>query len=175
VANWRPVREAFGQSKTEWRKSATWYRRLPKTSFLFDENVQSNVVRAIRTSGIRVDAVRELGLRGRSDEDVFAVAWSRNQMLVTYDGDFWDDKKFPLQSCAGVLRLPDIGHDLDFFWSIVRGPLRIFARGRDLWFHTKILVSKERRMTLKTWDREAGTVGTTLYWLRPNGSILVYA
>ena len=44
-------------------------------------------------------------------------------MLVTYDRDFWDDNQFPIRSCAGILRLPDIGHDLDFFWSIVTGPL----------------------------------------------------
>jgi len=44
----------------------------------------------------------------RSDEDIFAVARKRRQMLVTDDRDFWDDRQFPLRSCAGILRLPDI-------------------------------------------------------------------
>jgi hypothetical protein len=171
---WRPINDALGMSKSERRVSASWVRRLPRTNFLFDENMQANVVRAIRASGMRIDAAREIGLGGRSDDDIFAVAWNRRQMIGTRDRDFWDDDQFPLRSCAGVLQLPDIGCDLGFFWSIVKGPLRIFARGRDLSFHTKIRVTRERMMIVKTWQHEDGSIATSWYWLRPNGSILIW-
>jgi len=46
-------------------------------------------------------------------------------MLVRYDRDFWDDDRFPFGSCAGVLQLPDIGKNLNFFWSILTGPVRL--------------------------------------------------
>jgi predicted nuclease of predicted toxin-antitoxin system len=174
MANWRPINDALGMSRSKRRARAGWFRRLPRTSFLFVEDMQANVVRAIRASGMRIDTVPEIGLRGHSDDDVFAAGWRRQQMVVTRDRDFWDDDRHPLRSCAGTLRLPDISRDLRFFWSIVTGPLRIFARGRDLWFHTKIRVISERMIVVKMWDRETGAIRTTRYWLRPNGSILVW-
>jgi hypothetical protein len=125
MANWRSIREVLVESKLQRRASLSWFRKLPRTSFLFDENVQTDVVRAIRASGMRIDSVREVGLARTSDEDLFAIAWGRRQMLVTYDRDF-------------ILRIPDIGHDLDFFWSIVRGKRAvadICARSRPVVLH----------------------------------------
>jgi hypothetical protein len=120
MANWRPVAESY--SKTDHKKTLSEFRTLPRTTFLFDENVQTNVIRAIRAYGLRVDSVRELGYRRRSDQEVLAFAWKRKQMLVTYDRDFWDDERFPVSSCAGIMQLPDIGKNLNFFWLILTGP-----------------------------------------------------
>jgi predicted nuclease of predicted toxin-antitoxin system len=47
---------------------------------------------------MRTDAVREIGLGGRSDDDIFAVAWNRRQMVVSRDRDFWDDDQIPIRS-----------------------------------------------------------------------------
>jgi hypothetical protein len=172
MANWRPV--AAGYTKSDSKKALSEFRRLPQTSFLFDENVQTNVIRAVRAYGMRVDTVRELGRKSRSDQEVFALAWKRKQMLVTYDRDFWDDTRFPLGLCAGVLQLPDIGQNLSFFWLFLTGPVRLFSRGRDLWFNTKIRIGEGSRITVKTWDRYPGRIVASRYWLQPRGKLLVW-
>ena len=61
MANWRPLAERY--TKSDSKKALSELRRLPRTSFLFDENVQTNVIRAIRAYGMRVDTVRELGYK----------------------------------------------------------------------------------------------------------------
>lgn len=174
MANWRPLAESFAYTKSDFKKALSEFRRLPQTNFLFDENVQTNVVRAIRTYGMRVDTVRELGYRRRSDQEVLALAWKRKQMLVTYDRDFWDDERFPFGSCAGILQLPDIGKNLNFFWLILTGPIRLFSRGHDLWFNTKIRVGEGGRITVKTWERDPGKIVTSRYWMQPRGKLLVW-
>jgi hypothetical protein len=173
MANWRPLAERY--TKSDSKKALSEFRRLPRTSFLFDENVQTNVIRAIRAYGMRIDTVRELGYRHRSDQEILALAWKRKQMLVTYDRDFWDDDRFPFGPCAGVLQLPDIGKNLNFFWNILTGPVRLFSRGHDLWFNTKIRVGEGGRITVKTWERDLGRVVTSQYWMQsPRGKLLVW-
>jgi hypothetical protein len=172
MANWRPLAESY--TKSDFKKALGELRRLPRTSFLFDENVQTNVIRAIRAYGMRVDTARELGYRRRSDQEVLALAWKRKQMLVTYDRDFWDDKRFPFGSFAGVLQLPDIGKNLDFFWGILTGPVRLFSRGHDLWFNTKIRAGEGGRIIVKTWERDLGKIVTSQYWMQPRGKLLIW-
>jgi hypothetical protein len=172
MANWRPLAERYGKSDS--KKALSEFRRLPRTSFLFDENVQTNVIRAIRAYGMRVDTVRELGYKRRSDQEVLALAWKRKQMLVTYDRDFWDDERFPFGSFAGVLQLPDIGKNLNFFWSILTGSVRLFSRGHDLWFNTKIRAGESGRITVKTWERDIGRIVISHYWMQPRGKLLIW-
>jgi Domain of unknown function (DUF5615) len=174
MANWRPLADTLGFTKSDFKKALSEFRTLPRTHFLFDENVQTNVIRAIRAYGMRVDYVRELGYRRRSDHEVLALAWKRKQMLVTYDRDFWDDERFPFGSFAGVLQLPDIGKNLDFFWRILTGPVRLFSRGHDLWFNTKIRVGEGSRITVKTWEPDLGKIVTSHYWMQPRGKLLIW-
>jgi hypothetical protein len=174
MANWRPVRESLGYSRSDFEKALSEFRKAPRTSFLFDENLQTNVIRAIRAYGMRVDTVRELGYRHRSDEEILALAWKRKQMLVTYDRDFWDDERFPFGSFAGVLQLPDIGRNLNFFWRILTEPVRLFSLGHDLWFNTKIRVGEGGRITIKTWERDFGRIVTSHYWMQPRGKLLIW-
>ena len=172
MANWRPLAESL--TKADRQKALSEFRRLPQTSFLFDENVQTNVISAIRAYGLRVDTIRELDYRRRADEEVLALAWKRKQMLVTYDRDFWDDERFPFGSFSGTLQLPDIGKNLNFFWRILTGPVRLFSRGHDLWFNTKIRVGEGSRITVKCWDRDVGKIVTSHYWLQPCGKLLIW-
>ena len=147
----------------------SWMRSLPRTRFLLDENFESNVIRAIRAAGFRFNTVVELGLRGRSDRQLFATSWRDKRMLVTYDHDFLNDHQFPLNQCGGLLVLPPLNTTLQFFWSIVNGPLRWFSYGGDLWLNTKIRVNRERQIFIRTWDREKGAIIQTHFWPRRSG------
>ena len=47
----------------------------------------------------------DLGLCGKSDEEVFAAAWSEKRVIVTHDSDFLNDRRFPPHRNPGVIRL----------------------------------------------------------------------
>jgi len=49
--------------------------------------------------------VKEVGLDGRPDEEVFRWAQANQAMIITYDEDFADARLFPLGSHFGVVRL----------------------------------------------------------------------
>jgi len=174
MGKWKPIREALALSRDDIRTERSWLRQLQKTRFLFDENIEDNVARATRAAGFDFVTIREAGLAGHSDDDIYKFAWRQKRMIVTYDKDFSDDAAFPLNRCPGVLHIPNISRDLSFFWSMIMGPLRVFSRGRDLWFRTKIHVNAQRQMTVRTWDKERGVVTVSKYWMKKDGSILMW-
>jgi hypothetical protein len=49
--------------------------------------------------------VAELGLLGKSDEDVFAAAWNEQRVIVTHDVDFLDNRRFPPNRNPGIIRI----------------------------------------------------------------------
>ena len=64
---------------------------------------------ALRRAGFAADDVRDVGLRGYSDERVFAYAPAQRRVLVTADMGFANILRSPPGSHAGivVLRVPD--------------------------------------------------------------------
>lgn len=64
---------------------------------------------ALRAAGWEAVDVRDVGLRGRSDDEVFQEAQRRGAVLVTEDMGFANVLSFPLGSHAGivVLRVPN--------------------------------------------------------------------
>ena len=77
-------------------------------SFLVDENLPRSLAPSLRKSGFEAQDVRELGLGGKSDDDVIEYARSNSRALITRDMDFSSILRFPLGTHAGiiVLRFP---------------------------------------------------------------------
>ena len=77
-----------------------------RTKILVDESLGGEIANQLRQ--LRLNAVfgPDVGLRGKSDEDVFAYAWRQKRMLWTHDNDFLDDRKFPEHRNPGVVVLP---------------------------------------------------------------------
>lgn len=77
--------------------------------FLIDEDVPRSTARLLRQRGFAADDVRDVGLRGRSDRDVFAYAQETQATLITCDKGFANLRRFPLGTHAGiiVIRVPD--------------------------------------------------------------------
>lgn len=65
---------------------------------------------ALREAGHDVEDVRDVGLRGHSDDDVFAYAQAHGALLITADKDFADIVRFRPGTHAGlvVVRVPNI-------------------------------------------------------------------
>ena len=77
-----------------------------KARFLVDESVGMATAGLIRDRGWNVRYVDDVGLLGRSDEEVLAFAWKEQRILLTHDCEFRDDSRFPFQRNPGLVVLP---------------------------------------------------------------------
>ena len=72
-----------------------------------DENVHTDVAAALRTDGHDVLTVHDEQLAGHPDADVARAVREEQRVLVTFDLDFADPRRYPPDQFAGlvVLRL----------------------------------------------------------------------
>lgn len=77
--------------------------------FLIDEDMPRSTANALRDAGYAVEDVRDVGLRGHSDAEVFAYAQRTAAVLVSCDKGFANMLAFPAGSHAGIIvaRIPD--------------------------------------------------------------------
>jgi predicted nuclease of predicted toxin-antitoxin system len=77
--------------------------------FLIDEDMPRSTALVLRQAGHSVEDVRDVGLRGHSDEEVFEYAQTQGAILLTADKGFGNLLRFPLGTHAGILvvRVPD--------------------------------------------------------------------
>jgi|SRR5580658_5264629 predicted nuclease of predicted toxin-antitoxin system len=76
-----------------------------------DENLPESLVPELVAFGHDVDNVRQEGLSGRNDTDIWMAAQATGRFLITQDLDFSDMRRFRPGSHHGLLlvRLPDAG------------------------------------------------------------------
>ena len=72
---------------------------------LADENISPNSVASLRNLGFDIIHVREIGLRGKPDEEVMDYAMKEDRVLVTIDSDFADIRKYPPGTHGGIIRM----------------------------------------------------------------------
>ena len=73
--------------------------------FKLDENLDARLVSVLTERGHEADSVREEGLAGRSDKDLFGICASERRALITPDLDFADPIRFPPAESAGIIVL----------------------------------------------------------------------
>ena len=76
---------------------------------LLDANLPRSTAVSLRQMGHEAVDVRDIGMRGASDDAVAAYVRATRQVLITRDFDFSDIRNYPPADYAGiiVLRLPD--------------------------------------------------------------------
>jgi predicted nuclease of predicted toxin-antitoxin system len=76
-------------------------------SVVLDENIPPAVADYLRRKrpDWTVRHVRDIGLRGASDQAVFDWAQKNKSIVITFDEDFADARMFPAGTHAGVIRL----------------------------------------------------------------------
>lgn len=86
--------------------------------FLTDEDIPCSTARVLRDAGFDAVDVRGVGLRGKSDSEVFAFAQQESRLLITCDLGFSNILNFPPSQSHGILvvRIPD------------REPIAVFNR-----------------------------------------------
>lgn len=78
-------------------------------NFLVDENMPRSLAPQIAARGFVVQDVRDIGLRGRDDDEVFDAAVASDGIIITRDRGFTVEKTWPDDFTAGVIfvNLPD--------------------------------------------------------------------
>jgi predicted nuclease of predicted toxin-antitoxin system len=77
--------------------------------FITDEDIPRSTARVLRDAGFDADDVRDVGLRGKSDQEVFEFAQVEKRLLITCDMGFSNILHFPPGENYGILvvRVPD--------------------------------------------------------------------
>ena len=95
--------------------------------FKLDENMPADMATYLRESGHEVADLMEEGLAGDDDPLVLAVAMAEGRILLTFDLDFADVRRYAPSTHAGIVvfRL----HDQR--WRTLQGPVtRLVAGGK---------------------------------------------
>jgi predicted nuclease of predicted toxin-antitoxin system len=71
--------------------------------FVVDEDMPRSTTRTLKTKGYEVSDVRDCGLRGGSDEEVFKLAQREKAVLLTGDLEFGNILHFPIGSHFGIV------------------------------------------------------------------------
>jgi predicted nuclease of predicted toxin-antitoxin system len=114
--------------------------------------------------------VGDVGLAGRDDTEVYAYAWRENRVLLTHDGDFLDDQKFPQHRNPGVVVLPDGMGDQQALAEGLAIALRAFATApAELWSKTKSTIRASGEMTIRSRSFGSGKIETNRFRLTRRG------
>jgi predicted nuclease of predicted toxin-antitoxin system len=127
-----------------------------KARFLVDESVGRDAVRLIQDRGWNVRYVDDVGLSGRSDEEVLAFAWEEQRILLTHDFEFLDDHRFPFQRNPGLVVLPGgIGNTLGLAEAI-NGVLALIGPYSEAYRGYKIHITEDGIWTIRRFNTEEG-------------------
>lgn len=85
-----------------------------------DENLPASLAELLRSHGHDVATVRDENLSGASDVRLVKASAAERRVLLTYDREFADVRRYPPGTHAGIVvfRLPDQS------WGALRGPAR---------------------------------------------------
>jgi predicted nuclease of predicted toxin-antitoxin system len=88
--------------------------------FLCDEDVPRSTARVLRDAGFDVVDVRDIGLRGQTDQEVYRVAQREDRLLITCDLGFSNILRFPPSESKGILvvRIAD-SEPIDVFFGLM--------------------------------------------------------
>ena len=128
-----------------------------KARFLVDESAGIGVAKILQGYGYNAKSVADIGLSGRSDEDVFAAAWKEKRILITHDADFLDNNRFPPHRNPGVIlvRPGSDGRDDEGLVGCLWNALLLGGKNAT-WFHGKKLdFSSPETLTITSQNTRA--------------------
>ena len=110
-----------------------------------DENLPETLLTTLADLGHDVDNVRQEGLAGKDDADVWEAAQAEGRFLITQDLDFSDSRRLAPGTHHGVLlvRLHAAGRN-----ALTRGITEAFAAGDGESWHGCFLVLTEHKLRI---------------------------
>ena len=73
--------------------------------FLVDEDILYKTAAHLVDLGYDAKHVRDVGLKGRTDEEIIGFARANGLVLITMDSDFSDIRKYPPGTHPGIIRI----------------------------------------------------------------------
>jgi predicted nuclease of predicted toxin-antitoxin system len=77
-------------------------------NFLIDENMPRSLVALIAVMGFSVQDVRDIGLRGQPDSEVFNAAIAADAIIITRDRGFTRERKRLPASLLGAVTIVEL-------------------------------------------------------------------
>ncbi|MBI5740113.1 MAG: DUF5615 family PIN-like protein [Nitrospirae bacterium] len=71
--------------------------------FVIDEDMPRSTAKVLRTKGHEALDVRDEGLRGKSDDEIFAFAQKKKAVILTGDLGFGNLLRYPVGSHSGIV------------------------------------------------------------------------
>jgi predicted nuclease of predicted toxin-antitoxin system len=127
-----------------------------KARFLVDESVGMEATRLIRDRGWNVRYVDDVGLLGRSDEEVLAFAWKEQRILLTHDCEFLDDSRFPFQRNPGLVVLPGGTDSTVGLADAINGVLALIGPFFKAYRGFKIRIAEDGVWTIRRFNTKEG-------------------
>jgi len=104
-----------------------------------------------------------VGLRGRSDEEIFAYARKERRVILTHDDDFMDNRQFSINLSPGVVKIPGGEGDEAALVHAVSQVISMFGKLGDFFEKTKISISPEGIWTVFKFDQPSGKIEKSMY------------
>ena len=127
-----------------------------KARFLVDESVGMDAVRLIQDRGWNVRYVDDVGVLGRSGEEVLAFAWKEQRILLTHDFEFLDDSRFPFQRNPGLVVLPGGTDSTVGLADAINGVLALIGSYSKAYRGYKIRITDDGVWTIRSFNTEEG-------------------
>ncbi len=134
-----------------------------RARFLFVESLGPGTAEALRTAGWNVKYVDDVGLNGRSDEDVLAFAKREDLILLTHDTDFLDDRRFPPHRNPGVVVLPGGSGGEQVLLRALGQMLSVVGMYREIWRFSKVIVETNGELVVVLRDYDSGAMTRERY------------
>ena len=117
--------------------------QLRKAKLYADEDVEEEVVGALRIAGVNITSARELGHRGKPDSFHAALSFKEKRFLLTKNArDFLDDHKLPWHRTFGVIAIAgDLGSRKEEYGAAAYRLISMIVPFGERFEHMKIQLS----------------------------------
>src|SRR5882724_1481706 len=164
---WRPLLVA--------RADEAAARRLQqKTRFLLDEDVDRVIADGLRTEGYNIRTAQQSGLVGRADEEVLAAAHRDNRVLLTHDGGFKNEGRFPPHRNPGIVILPGGSGDFSALARAFRVVTTLIGPYREIWRGATITVGANGEIAVRQYEHDLSRRTVSRYSMPKNGPALIW-
>ena len=96
-----------------------------------NENLFEPIIDYLRSFGHDVLSIRDAGLSGISDDEVYQKACEENSVIITMDKDFSRMFRFPPEKCGGIIVVKIYKHTVDETLSLFKKAYESI-QGRDV-------------------------------------------
>jgi predicted nuclease of predicted toxin-antitoxin system len=145
---WKKIEQPRKRETAEFKRAVARRAR-----FLIDEDLPGALAGALNRWGWNVRNVEDLGLKGRSDEEILAAAFREDRILLTQDRDFLDERRFPRHRNPGLVVLPGGSGNIEALIEALGGLLPIVGTYCEVFRGDYIQISAEGVLSVTSLDK----------------------